>query len=434
MPPCTNSASPTMVVTLDSVAATLEKDLEDERRERREQVAFLNRICAKERELLVGRAESFQRQFAEAKELWDRERALLQDRIHVSETAIAASNRFSLERAEAKEVSLQRQISDLRQSEQSLEAQVQKERSLREDETKRWSPTITELHSKLAELRAELDMSKKESAAKIQELTGELQSCQSQRDNAAGAFKEVLSKQAACEAEAVAIIRQEAAEQRALLLSEANAEVQALRGEVHNLQQENDKLKRDVSAKSAAWSEARAEIDEQVARLRTEYEEESQESLTKAVHQLQVADDLVVGLRRRSEQDSDARAMCLREFEAAKQEAAEEAACCRRLLAERSEKVPQSFRSDLSRGSDQMNEIYRERQEAMAIMERLRSRHPPEEPTSELPWPKIGSIGSSPMRSSPGLRGARDMSWLSSAMAMATDKDFSGFSVNMANQ
>lgn len=81
-----------------------------------------------------------------------------------------------------------------------------------------------------------------------------------------------------------------------------------------------------------------------------------------------------------------------------------------------------------------MNEIYRERQEAMAIMERLRSRHPPEEPTSELPWPKIGSIGSSPMRSSPGLRGARDMSWLSSAMAMATDKDFSGFSVNMANQ
>eukprot|EP00435_Cladocopium_sp_Y103_P040772 s1774_g11.t1 len=440
IPPCTNSAgaSPTkMVVTLDSVAATLEKDLEDERRERREQVAFLNRICAKERELLVGRAESFQRQFAEAKELWDRERALLQDRIHVSETAIAASNRFSLERAEEKEVSLQRQISDLRQSEQSLEAQVQKEQSLREDEAKRWSPTITELHSNLAELRTELDTSKKESAAKIQELTGELQSCQAQRDNAAGAFKEVLSKQAACEAEAVAIIRQEASEQRALLLSEANAEVQALRGEVHNLQQENEKLKREVSAKSAAWWEARAEIDEQVARLRTEYEEESQESLTKAVHQLQVADDLVVGLRRRSEQESDARAMCLREFEAAKQEAAEEAACCRRLLAaneSRSEKVPQSFRSDLSRGSDQMNEIYRERQEAMAIMERLRSRHVPEEPTSELPWPKIGSIGSSPMRCSPGLRGARDMSWLSSAMAAASDKDFSGLSVNMANQ
>ena len=34
----------------------------------------------------------------------------------------------------------------------------------------------------------------------------------------------------------MAIIRQEAAEQRALLLSEANAEVQALSGEVHNLQ------------------------------------------------------------------------------------------------------------------------------------------------------------------------------------------------------
>jgi len=424
-------------MALDSVAATLEKDLEDERRERREQVAFLNRICAKERELLVGRAESFQRQLVEAKELWDRERAILQDRLHVSESTFAATGRVSLERAEEKEVALQKKISDLRQSEQSLESQLQKEQGFREDESKRWSTTIADLHTKLAELRSELDSSKKESATKIQELTEDLQSCQAQRDNAAGAFKEVLSKQAACEAEAIALLRQEYAEQRQLLLSEAGAEVQALRSEVQNLKQENEKLKSDVSTKSEAWSEVRAEIDEQVARLRTEYEEESQESLTKAVHQLQVAEDLVVALRRRAEQESEAHAACLQELTATKQEAAEEAACCRRLAAtgeNRSEKVPPSFRSDLSRGSDQMNEIFRERQEAMAIIERLRSRGAPEEPTSDLQWPRIGSIGSSPIRSSPGLRGVRDVSWLSSALAAASNQDISGISMNMTNQ
>lgn len=78
-------------VTLDAVAATLEKDLEDERRERREQVAFLNRISQKERELLVGRAEAFQRQLVEARELWARERALLQEQLSTSNGTEEAS-------------------------------------------------------------------------------------------------------------------------------------------------------------------------------------------------------------------------------------------------------------------------------------------------------------------------------------------------------
>ena len=45
--------------------------------------------------------------------------------------------------------------------------------------------------------------------------------------------------------QAVAIIRQEAAEQRALLLSEASAEVQALRGEVQTLQLGSPGIPRD---------------------------------------------------------------------------------------------------------------------------------------------------------------------------------------------
>ncbi|CAK9005403.1 unnamed protein product, partial [Durusdinium trenchii] len=347
-----------------------------------------------------GRAESFQRQLAEAKELWDRERVLLQDRLRASEAALAATGRSSLERTEETEAVLQRQLSVLRQSEQSLEAQVQKEQKFREDESKRWSGTVTELNVKMADLRTELDASIKDAETKIQDLQQDLRSCQVQRDNAAGAFKEVLSKQATSEAEVVAFLRQEYSEQRQALLGEASAEVQALRSQVQSLQQENESLKLEVAMKN----EAREEMDVVVSKLRSEYEEESEESLMKAVRQLQMADDLVVGLRRRAEQEADVHASCLRELTEARREVAEEAACCRRLSASnesRSEQAPPSFRGDLSRGSDQMNEIYRERQEAMAIIERLRSRQdgsPSRHESVEMLWPRSGSIGSSPVR------------------------------------
>ena len=101
-------ASPSKAVSLDVVAATLEKDLEDERRERRQQVAFLNRIGEKERELLVNRAEAFQRQLVEAQQLWKKERELLKEQLSTTSS---------------EEESFQRLL-ELRRSEQSPLAAV----------------------------------------------------------------------------------------------------------------------------------------------------------------------------------------------------------------------------------------------------------------------------------------------------------------------
>ncbi|CAJ1403730.1 unnamed protein product [Effrenium voratum] len=287
------SASPSRA---DTVAAALEKDLEDERRERREQVAFLNRICAKERELLVGRAESFQRQLVEAKDLWERERALLQERLSVAEGAGREA--------------LQRDILGLRQSEQGLEARLS-------EEEKKWSGSVAELKEQLAGSRSELEASKREATnsgartaeaeAKLQELRLELVSCQHQREEAAGAFKEVLGKRAASEAEALSWLRQEYTEQRQVLLDEASAEVHSLRTKVQTLQQERDRAE---SSSLAKLREAHAEAEEVTTKLRSEYEEENQEARSRAAWQLQAADDMVVGLRRRVEQETEAHLSC----------------------------------------------------------------------------------------------------------------------------
>lgn len=71
----------------DLAVATLECELLAERRERKLQVEFLQRVSMKEREHLQCRAESLQRQMEEARRLWDQERALLKDRIAALELA-----------------------------------------------------------------------------------------------------------------------------------------------------------------------------------------------------------------------------------------------------------------------------------------------------------------------------------------------------------
>ncbi|CAJ1420582.1 unnamed protein product [Effrenium voratum] len=368
------SASPSRA---DTVAAALEKDLEDERRERREQVAFLNRICAKERELLVGRAESFQRQLVEAKDLWERERALLQERLSVAEGAGREA--------------LQRDILGLRQSEQGLEARLS-------EEEKKWSGSVAELKEQLAGSRSELEASKREATnsgartaeaeAKLQELRLELVSCQHQREEAAGAFKEVLGKRAASEAEALSWLRQEYTEQRQVLLDEASAEVHSLRTKVQTLQQERDRAE---SSSLAKLREAHAEAEEVTTKLRSEYEEENQEARSRAAWQLQAADDMVVGLRRRVEQETEAHLSCRAQLSAAKREVAEESA---------------SLAAVLSSSVEQQRLL---QEKAVLLIERLRG-HPPGQELSDSLWPKIASLGSSPRSPPRRVEG----SWLSS--------------------
>ncbi|CAE7315739.1 unnamed protein product, partial [Symbiodinium necroappetens] len=222
------------------VAATLEKDLEEERRERKEQVGFLNRICLKERELLIGRAEAFQRQLAEAQELWEKERVLFQDRLAASEAVAGAQ-------------------------------------------------------PELRTLRLELEGSKKESAllrAEMKELKEELRVCQAQRDTAVSSFQEVQARQFSREAEATNRLRSEYAEQRQVFLEEASVEVAALRQQLQTLKQEKEQA-------AAELQKARQSEEELAATLRQESEEENQSALMRAIWQLQVADDCVVSLQGR---------------------------------------------------------------------------------------------------------------------------------------
>lgn len=88
-----------------------------------------------------------------------------------------------------------------------LESLAEKEQKLREDESRRWwglskpcfsslrSGTVTDLNSKLAQLRSELDSSIKDAEAKIQELQADLRSCRAQRDQASASHEAPTSKQ-----------------------------------------------------------------------------------------------------------------------------------------------------------------------------------------------------------------------------------------------
>jgi len=353
--------SPTKVaVALDNVAATLEKDLEEERRERKEQVGFLNRICLKERELLIGRAEAFQRQLAEAQELWEKERVLFQDRLAASEAVAGAQ-------------------------------------------------------PELRALRLELEGSKKESAhvrAEMKELKEELRVCQAQRDTAVSSFQEVQARQFSREAEATNRLRSEYAEQRQVFLEEASVEVAALRQQLQTLKQEKEQA-------AAELQKARQSEEELVATLRQESEEENQSALMRAIWQLQVADDCVVSLQGRLQEESETYSAFHCELLSCRQELTEEATSSRRLAAALSaseqeqellEKkvntLESSLRGDESRCSD-MPETSRERQQALALIQRLRARQVGSLASLEDPlWPKTGSLASSPLRSSPHLRGA----------------------------
>jgi len=392
--------SPQVKIALDTVAATLEKDLEDERRERKEQVGFLNRICLKERELLIGRAESFQRQLAEAQELWEKERVIFQEKLSVSEAALVAA-------------------------------------------TCGTSPVDT--------LRLELNASNKESfqlRAEMKELHQEAQTCQAQRDTAASSLQEIQSRHASRDLEVVSRMRVEYAECRQACLEEAASEVRSLRQQLQTVMQEKDGAERDAEAKVL---KARESEEQLAAKIRSEHEEEHESAIMRAVWQLKVADDCVVSLQGRLEQEAEARTALQTELLASRQEFTEEVASSRRLalalstseneqhfLAQKVQVLETSLRGDLSKspfGASDMPDTSQERQQAaQALIQRVRARQaasePLQEPLTVTPsaydalWPKTGSVGSSPLRSSPHLRGAS--SFLSSlGLAASPSKDVS---------
>merc|ERR1719424_817230 len=69
----------------EAVANALERDLEDEKRERRVQVGFLSKSHLEERDIIGHRVEVAERQLVEARALWGDERKLLMEKLQSAE-------------------------------------------------------------------------------------------------------------------------------------------------------------------------------------------------------------------------------------------------------------------------------------------------------------------------------------------------------------
>jgi len=148
----------------EAVATALERDLEDEKRERREQVGFLNKSYSQEKDLLVQRTEALERQLVEARSLWSDERTLLIDRLQKAEAYSGAGDRALRKAEDAAAAALQsareeaaKCAAELEKSALTSESRLEAECSQIEARSARWSGSYEAILSKNATLEVELD-------------------------------------------------------------------------------------------------------------------------------------------------------------------------------------------------------------------------------------------------------------------------------------
>lgn len=425
------ATSSNTTLAFDAIAAALGKDLEEERRERKEQVGFLHKMCAKERELLASRADSLQRQLVESKDLWDRERSLLNDRLASSEAALAtaasssAMNKPALQHAEEREALAQRScqeealvVAKLRQDTQHLESRLEAQRQRYETESDTRLGAASELSNRVVALQLELESSKRDALHSSQR-------AEVADEKASGLLRQLRASEGTCEM----LQRQQLTHQQ---------------------------LEKEGAAKLQHVCER---ADEQLLRTKLEYEEEGQSSLMRAVWQLQVADDCIISLRKRQGQESEACAAYRDEVTQLSQESTSEAAACRRLeallagketeqhaLAETNQQLENKLKGETQHSLDLLAEASRERRQAAGLVDRLHSRHSDislsllgklesEGCSYSAILPQAKSVGTWLTSSSPSpqrVPGHRDASasWASSSLgfALSPSKDTSNWS------
>mmetsp|Transcript_129822 Transcript_129822/g.277101 ORF Transcript_129822/g.277101 Transcript_129822/m.277101 type:complete len:500 (-) Transcript_129822:74-1573(-) len=352
--------------SLDLVAAALEQDLEVERRERREQVGFLNRVGAQEREVLQGRMDAVERRHAEARELWERERRLLKERLLAAEQGSAREAEASLERVQ--------------QSAEMAEARLEVERRRAEADAARWSDGAEELGARVSCLEIERDLARQEFQAAgargsqaestAQDLERRLIASEGERSVLAlelSEARETIVGGAVQEAQALEQLREESSLQARAL----EASVAAVQQELQQLQAQGElELRR-----------AHEEADERVA----ESQEEGQEAFMRALWQIQQADECMQAFRQRREQDFTAEQASRLELSELRLRSQEESATCEELAAalaaSESEKqvlqrrvhaLEESLRAEAAGGREALASAARERREALARLEQLR--------------------------------------------------------------
>lgn len=326
----------------DEVALALERDLEEERRERREQVGFLQRMCNRERELLNGRAESLNRQLLEAKELWERERVLLNERLAHAEMMFASfpAARFT----EEHEAALQRNCREeaentrLRQTAEGLELQLKLEHQQMEAESLRSSAAAEEFQTQLCAIRSNCDAAKKGAALSSQQaedaigeakdLANRLREREREKEELLQQMRQANIENIQREGEATMHFRNELNEQLQAQSRAFNQEVSQLRFKIQSLEHAQQQSEREAATR---LEKVEAKSKELCLRVRQEFAEEEESSLMRALLQLQVADDCMQTLRERHKQESDACAACRVELVQYQQQLAQETSAYSRL-------------------------------------------------------------------------------------------------------
>lgn len=383
-------------VAFDAVASALEQDLDMERRELRDQVSFLTRVHAQEKELLLQRNASLEKQFVDARETWNNERKLLSDRLRCAEAAAAstsaelvAASSSASRRADDAEVAAER----LRCEEAALASRLDAERQGMETDAARWTGSVEMLRSTIADLEGRLETAQRQATvaqerAEAAERASSAASTaeRSAEDLARAKFAEMATRLSAVEAESehAGVASRERLDIEVRALSHAREElagqhrkfgeeVRSLRGEAQQWQMAHARQEHESQLR---LQRLQADMDKRVAHVRHEFQEEGREAMLQAMLQLQMADDCMQSLHQRKLQEVSANESVRRELEDLRQQAHLETSVSQRLTSSLSEsQVEQSTLLRKLRAAEEELQAERlaraasDRRQALALVE-----------------------------------------------------------------
>jgi hypothetical protein len=321
----------------EAVATALERDLEDEKRERREQVGFLNKSYSQEKDLLVQRTEALERQLVEARSLWSDERTLLIDRLQKAEAYSGAGDRALRKSEDAAAAALQsareeaaKCAAELEKSALTSESRLEAECSQIEARSARWSGSYEAILSKNATLEVELDAERRSGKVGIEAAERSAAAHLRDHESSMAAQAERLEE----ETRAFRRAQDEAARQSRI----SEEEVRTLRLEVQNCETEHVRLEcesaiRLQKATSDTEADARSAAEHAISRVRQECEEGGKEAMLRAIWQLQSADDCIQTMRRQQSQEASACTAECRRAEEMERRAKEEGSLNQQLVA-----------------------------------------------------------------------------------------------------
>lgn len=292
--------------TAQAVASALERDLENERRERIEQVGFLNKSFTQEKDLLVRRTEAVERQLVESRRSWFDERTLLTQKLQASEASSGDRALRQAEQSEAAVLQASREegirfATALEKAEKFAEVRLETERAQLEAQNVKYVEGYDSLLLKTARLEVEVESernvaqkaSEKERVAVLRVATLE-----AEREQLILAHNERLR-----EATANLTWAQDEVTRQAQKAAEESA---SLRLEIQQMEAARSRLEldSDLRQQQAVAAEARSVAERTASKVRQECEDGGKESMLRAIWQLQSADDCMHTMRQQQLQEA----------------------------------------------------------------------------------------------------------------------------------